>query len=329
VKRATFEAVIESSITFCDGQPLCLEEIEVDGEVFIGLGTKCETRFRWTNEAYLTLTDEEHYSDSRRNLAERTRVPEETQRWVISGPSGCWKQLHSFDGPTYADGDRLAVDSECATSFDSEFWAITSPQWENETRHDLDQPFSIVESHPNMTRRRAYYANTTHLYQDPVERKNCTCVPDGDPLAALMVTQAHSHLYTPDDPENAYFHERDHCDGHVLHVRLLPPSPPPPDDDHLLPPSPPYIKTEILATTGALGTSIVFFICCCTMCAWVGLGGRNRGAGRGKWFGVAEMRINRPAIFANEDPCVRNGARADISARYVAFATVPLLENRV
>ena len=36
VKAATFEAVIQSSITACDGQPLCLEEVEVGDEIFIG-----------------------------------------------------------------------------------------------------------------------------------------------------------------------------------------------------------------------------------------------------------------------------------------------------
>ena len=49
--------------------------------------------------------------------------------------------------------------------------------------------------------------------------KNCTCVPNNDPLASLMVSQAHYHLYTPESSEDAYFHQRDECDGHVLHVR--------------------------------------------------------------------------------------------------------------
>ena len=82
VKAATFEAVVQSSITACDGQPLCLEEVEVDGGLFVGLGTKCEQRFRWTNENYLELTNEEHYDARSRpttNLR-RLSVTEETQR---------------------------------------------------------------------------------------------------------------------------------------------------------------------------------------------------------------------------------------------------------
>lgn len=225
VKAATFEAVIESEITLCDGQILCLEEVEIDGIIFIGMGTKCETRFRWTNENYLELTNDDHYTNSRQ-LQEsgvvpvtKTVVPADTQKWVISGPSGCWKQLHDVDGPTYADGHRLGVDPACDSRFDSEFWAITSPVWTNTTRNDMDQPFAIVESHPNMTRRRSYYVNTTSLYKGADMIKNCTCVPNNDPLASLMVSQAHYHLYTPESSEDAYFHQRDECDGHVLHVR--------------------------------------------------------------------------------------------------------------
>ena len=208
VKKASFEAIIQSSITACDGRPLCLEEVVVDGEPFIGLGTKCDTRFKWTNELYVTLTNEEHY-----DTAQNGTVPEETQRWVIASRSGCLKQLHDFDGPEYAAGDRLGVDPACNTGFDSEFFAIASPVWENRSLHELDQPFSLTESHPGRTRRLAYYANTTIPYTDE-SGENCTCVDfDNDPLGALMVTQAHYHLYTPKTPERAYFHERSACDG--------------------------------------------------------------------------------------------------------------------
>jgi hypothetical protein len=304
------------------------------------MGTKCETRFRWTNENYLELTDEDHYSNSRKLQQQqlgavpgtKTVVPSDTQKWLISGPSGCWKQLHDFNGPTYADGHRLGVDPACDPRYDAEFWAIASPLWSNTTRNDIDQPFAIVESHPNMTRRRSYYVNTTALYKGPDMIKNCTCVPDNDPLAALMVSQAHYHLYTPESPEDAYFHQRDECDGHVFHIHIFPPSPPPPNDDIALPPSPPYFQHEILATTGAFGVSGVFFLFCCTMCAWVGLGGRHRGAGRGKWWGTNEMRIDRPPLYADDEPCAKNGGRADISGFFsnnVAFASLPLLEKRV
>ena len=135
VKAATFEAVIQSSITACDGQPLCLEEIEVGGELFVGLGTKCEQRFRWTNQNYVMLTDEEHYS-----TAQNGTVPQDTQKWVITSKSGCLKQLNAFYPPIgqeYADGHRLAVDPACQTGFDSEFWAIASPFHANESLHDL------------------------------------------------------------------------------------------------------------------------------------------------------------------------------------------------
>ena len=211
VKAATFEAIIQSSITACDGQPLCLEEIEVGGELFVGLGTKCEQRFRWTNENYMTLTDEEHY-----NLAQNASVPEETQKWVITSKSGCLKSLNDFYpsiGEEYADGHRLAVDPACQTGFDTEFWAIASPFHVNESLHDLDTPFTLVESHPNRTRRLAYYANTTLPYTDKESQENCTCVDfENDPLGALMVTQAHVHETRPDTTES-YFYGLEHCNG--------------------------------------------------------------------------------------------------------------------
>ena len=135
VKAATFEAVVLSSITTCDGQPLCLEEVEVGDEIFIGLGTKCEQRFRWTNQNYVTLTNEEHY-----NTAQNGTVPADTQKWVITSKSGCLKQLNDFYPPIgqeYADGHRLAVDPACETRYDTEFWAIASPFHVNESLHDL------------------------------------------------------------------------------------------------------------------------------------------------------------------------------------------------
>jgi hypothetical protein len=192
--------------------------VQVGEEIFIGLGTKCEERFHWTNQNYISLTDEDHY-----NLAQNGTVPADTQKWVITSKSGCLKQLNDFNPPIsqeYADGHRLAVDPACETRYDSEFWAIASPFHVNESLHDLDQPFTLVESHPNRTRRLAYYANTTIPYSDPDAEngKNCTCVDfENDPLGALMVSQAHVHETRPDKTES-YFYGRDHCDGHVLHV---------------------------------------------------------------------------------------------------------------
>jgi hypothetical protein len=190
---------------------LCLEEVEVDGSQFIGLGTKCEQRFLWTNEKYVTLTKEEHY-----DLAQNGTVPEETQRWVISSRSGCLQHTHDFYPPIgqeYADGHRLAVDPGCNTGYDTEFWAIASPFYTNLSLHDLDMPFTLTEATNNRTRRLAYYANTTLPYSDPEsdDHKNCTCVDfENDPLGALMVTQAHVHEKRPDETES-YFYARDHC----------------------------------------------------------------------------------------------------------------------
>jgi hypothetical protein len=120
----------------------------------------------------------------------------------------------------YNDGHRLAVDPACETGLDTEFWAIASPFHANESLHDLDQPFVLVESHPNRTRRLAYYANTTTPdYFNEEKQRNCTCVDfENDLLGSLMVTQAHVHAYRPDN-EETYFGNRDACDGHVLHVR--------------------------------------------------------------------------------------------------------------
>jgi hypothetical protein len=32
----------------------------------------------------------------------------------------------------------------CSTGFDTEFFAIVSPTWEDQKLHDLDQPFAFV-----------------------------------------------------------------------------------------------------------------------------------------------------------------------------------------
>jgi hypothetical protein len=185
--------------------------VQVGEEIFIGLGTKCEERFRWTNQNYISLTDEDHY-----NLAQNGTVPADTQKWVITSKSGCLTQTNLFSPPIsqeYADGHRLAVDPACETGHDTEFWAIASPFHVNESLHDLDQPFTLVQAAANRTRRLAYYANTTLPYSDPDAEngKNCTCVDfENDPLGALMVSQAHVHETRPDKTES-YFYGRDHC----------------------------------------------------------------------------------------------------------------------
>ena len=330
VKAATFEAVIQSSITSCDGRALCLEEVDFgDGEIFIGLGTKCETRMRWTNENYMTLTDEEHYSQ-----AQNGTVPQESQKWVITSKSGCLKQgvLPSVD-QEYTDGHRLAVDPACDTGHDSEFWAIVSPTHANDSLHSIDQPFTLVESHENRTRRLAYYANTTTPnYFNDVKQRNCTCVDfENDPLGALMVTQAHVHAFRPEN-EETYFWNRDSCDGHVLHVLILPPSPPPPspdDDSGNAPPAPPYILWEQRVVSGAFASTGVFFFICCGFCTWCGLNGRVRGGGRNKWWGVNAMRIDRPPLGGSEDRGYFSTQAHHIAGSSVFLSSLPLATQRV
>ena len=39
-----------------------------------------------------------------------------------------------------------------------------------------------------------------------------------------------------------------------------------------------------------------FFLCFCAGCAFLALNGRVRGVGRSKWWGVQEMRIDRPPL---------------------------------
>ena len=333
VKAATFEAVVQSSITACDGQPLCLEEVEVDGGLFVGLGTKCEQRFRWTNENYLELTNEEHYdAEPTGNESRRLSVPEETQRWIITSKSGCLRHLANSNPPMeqeYADGHRLAVDPECKPGYDTQFFAIASPFFINQSLHDLDQPFSLVESHPNRTRRLAYYANTTLPYKEVEgeDDKNCTCVDfENDPLGALMITQAHVHETRPDETES-YFYGRDHCDGPVLSVHIFPPSPPPPvPEGNNPPPQPPYIEWEVRMVTSAFASTGVFFLCTCVCCVWIGLNGRVRGNGRSKWWGTQEMRIDRPPLGGpgNRAYYPTSGAVASPGG---FFATLPSAET--
>ena len=48
--------------------------------------------------------------------------------------------------------------------------------------------------------------------------------------------------------------------------------------------------------SGAFMTTGMFFLCFFSCCAWLGLNGRVRGVGRSKWWGVEEMRIDRPPL---------------------------------
>ena len=48
--------------------------------------------------------------------------------------------------------------------------------------------------------------------------------------------------------------------------------------------------------SGAFMTTGMFFLCFFSCCAWLGLNGRVRGVGRSKWWGLEEMRIDRPPL---------------------------------
>jgi hypothetical protein len=230
VKAAKFEAVIQSSITDCNGNRLCLETKKVGNKDFIGVGTGCEQRFYFTNQEYMELTQEDYDnsnasaakgSGARRGLA----IDETTQRWVITTEGGCLQQLHDFgeegSGTRYEAGHRLGLDPSCSTGFSTEFFAIVSPTWEDQKLHGLDQPFALVESHPNRTRRIAFHVNSTTPYE--LDGENCSCVgePDRNDLESLLVSQAHVHVKY--EPKGSYFYGRDHCDGHVFHSLIFPP----------------------------------------------------------------------------------------------------------
>lgn len=289
----TFEAVIQSTLTTCTGERLCLEEVSVNGEIFIGVGTRCEERFRWVAQLYEPLTEQEHYG-----RAQNGTVPAETQKWVIKSKSGCLKQLRYYYpwNQGVGEGDRLGVDPACEVGHDTEFWGLASPLHVDETLDGVTEAFSIVESHVNHTRRGVYYVNATTPYTTS-EGQNCTCVnPAADPLSALLRMQTHLHLRHP-TPERDYFAVRDACDGHVFNTVIFPPSPPPPvldDNNNDPPPAPPYYLHEVKAATGAVATTGMFFFGFCACCATLGLTTAVRGRDRGKWWGSREMAIERP-----------------------------------
>jgi hypothetical protein len=307
VKAAKFEAVIQSSITDCNGNRLCLETKKVGDKDFIGVGTGCEQRFYWTNQEYMELTQEDYDnsnasaakgSGARRGLA----IDETTQRWVITTEGGCLQQLHDFgeegSGTRYEAGHRLGLDPSCSTGFSTEFFAIVSPTWEDQKLHGLDQPFALVESHPNRTRRLAFHVNSTTPYQ--LDGENCSCVgePDRNDLESLLVSHAHVHVKYPNDGD--YFYGRDHCDAGVFHSIVFPPSPPPPVLGRAPPPAPPFQFHQVKVVIGAFTTSGLFFFACCA-CCWFGLNGRVRSTGRSKWPGVAGDRIDRPPLGRADD----------------------------
>ena len=152
VKAAKFEAVIQSSITDCNGNRLCLETKKVGDREFIGVGIECEQRFYFTNQEYLELTQEDYdlsnASAAKTTGVDQVKIDETTQRWVIATTGGCLQQLHDFgeegSGTRYEAGHRLGLDPSCSTSYQTEFFAITSPTWEDQKLHDLDQPFAFV-----------------------------------------------------------------------------------------------------------------------------------------------------------------------------------------
>lgn len=318
VKAAKYEAIIQSTLTTCTGQPLCLETITVGSEQFVGVGTKCEQRFFWTNEAYLQLTEEEHYANSRRlsetngTDVEKVAIDARTQTWVISTNGGCLQQLHDFD--EHESGHRLGLDPSCSTGHDTEFFAIGSPTWDGQALNDLQTPFAFVESHPNRTRRIAWHINATSPYVTEAG-ENCTCVddPSNNPLASLMTSQAHVHEEYPNN--GGYFWGRSHCDAHVFHTLLYPPSPPPPVSDRAPPPAPPYHIHQLRMVTGAFATTGMFFFGCC-FCCWFGVNGRTRGGGRAKWFGVGSGRVDRPPLDRADDrgffPTQRSAAQTPL-----------------
>lgn len=71
--------------------------------------------------------------------------------------------------------------------------------------------------------------------------------------------------------------------------------------DYTPPPAPPYYLWEEKMVTGAATSSGFFFLCFFSCFAWCGLNGRVRGGGRSKWFGVQDLRIERPPMGGPED----------------------------
>jgi hypothetical protein len=109
---------------------------------------------------------------------------------------------------------------------------------------------------------------------------------------------------------------------------LFPPSPPPPSpSEDTPPPAPPYILWEEKMVAGAFTSTGFFFFCFCGFCAWCGLNGRVRGGGRSKWWGVEEMRIDRPPLGEKED---RGYFPTQMQAGSSVFlASLPLATQRV
>ena len=271
---------MQSTIKSCEGQTLCLETVVVDGETFVGLGPACNQRISWINEQYLTLTDSEHYRQP------GDVVPAASQRWLLGFPGGCAMQLSR----SYPEGgDRLIVDPGCRVGpeYEYEFWALISKRWMNASVDAINEPFALVESGDDTSRRIAYYVNTT-----VVDGGGCRCVDlkEGDPLGRLMVSRGHMHLVHHVHPTHSYFAQVDHCEGHIFSIILASPSPPPPRTDEP-PPAPPYEIRQITMATSALATTGFFFLCFCSVCGVMGFTTQARGNGRSKWWGTKELRI--------------------------------------
>jgi len=294
LRQAKFEGIIESTLPSCDGQTMCLDEIDMDGEKYLGMSTRCETRFYWASAKYLTIT-EDMYAQ-----AANGTVPQETQKWVILTKSGCLKMLRE-EFPLA--GDRVLIDSGCSEAdayHDTEFWALTDPKYLEHSLNEADDVFSIVDAHLNNSRRYAYFVNRTKSYVDPATGDgNCTCVSstEEDKLGTLMTSRRHMHL-VHETYEHSLWNQFGHCDGHVLRLRIFPPSPPPPEGT-AAPPAPPLLLWETPVAFGSFAVSGLW-LCFCFICCGACVGGRIRGKGRNKWWGVREMRIDRPPI-ANGD----------------------------
>jgi hypothetical protein len=84
-------------------------------------------------------------------------------------------------------------------------------------------------------------------------------------------------------------------------------------------------------TAGAFMSTGFFFFCFFSCCAFVGLNGRVRGVGRSKWWGVEEMRIDRPPLGGPGNrayyPTSGNAAAAPVAIPGGFFASLPSAES--
>jgi hypothetical protein len=204
--------------------------------------------------------------------------------------------------------------------FEYEFWALISEKWINATQDTIHEPFALVESGRDTSRRIAYYANTTYD-----NGAGCRCVDtEGDPFGQLMVSRGHMHLVHQVHPEHSYFAQVDHCQGHAFVLRFFPQSPPPPDARDP-PPAPPYYLHEVKATTGAFAVTGLFFMCFCGFCGVLGLTTAVRGHGRSKWWGTRELAME----YHDAQPDGRHKFAATGGSAAQWFSSLPAAERRL